>query len=72
MSGPSACPIVLSTSIRHRLKRLTRTGTAQHRQVVRATIVLLAARGMPNSVIAVRVGVCGHRPDLAQPVRRLW
>ena len=58
MSRPSACPIVLSASTRHRLKRLTRTGTAQHRQVVRATIVLLAARGMPNSVIAERVGVC--------------
>lgn len=58
MSRPVACPIVLSAQTRHRLQRLTRTGTAQHRQVVRATIVLLAARGMPNSVIAERVGVC--------------
>jgi transposase len=58
MSRPSACPIVLSAKTRHRLNRLTRTGTAQHRQVVRATIVLLAARGMPNTVIASRVGVC--------------
>jgi len=58
MSGVSACPIVLSASARHRLTRLTRTATAQHRQVVRATIVLLAARGLPNSVIAERVGVC--------------
>ncbi len=58
MSRPSACPIVLSASTRHRLKRLTRTGTAQHREVVRAMIVLLAAGGMPNSVIAERVGVC--------------
>lgn len=58
MSRPSACPIVLPASTRHRLKRLTRTGTAQHRQVVRATIVLLAARGMPNSGIAEQAGVC--------------
>jgi transposase len=58
MSGVSACPIVLSASTRHRLTRLTRTATAQHRQVVRATIVLLAARGLPNSAIAARAGVC--------------
>jgi homeodomain-containing protein len=58
MSRASACPIVLSASQRHRLKRLARSATAQHRQVVRATIVLLAARGLPNSVIAARVGVC--------------
>lgn len=58
MSGVSACPIALSASQRHRLKRLARSATAQHRQVVRATIVLLAARGLPNSAIAARVGVC--------------
>jgi transposase len=58
MSRISACPIVLSASQRHRLKRLTRTATAEHRRVVRATIVLLAARGLPNTVIAERVGVC--------------
>jgi transposase len=58
MSRVSACPIVLSASQRHRLKRLARSARAQHRQVVRATIVLLAARGLPNSVIAARVGVC--------------
>jgi hypothetical protein len=55
MSGVSACPIVLSASVRHRLKRLTRTASAEHRQVVRATIVLLAAGGLPNSGIAERV-----------------
>jgi transposase len=58
MSRVCACPIVLSASQRHRLKRVTRTATAEHRQVIRATIVLLAARGLPNSVIAARVGVC--------------
>jgi transposase len=58
MSRVYACPIVLSASQRHRLKHLARTATAQHRQVVRATIILLAARGLPNSVIAARVGVC--------------
>jgi len=58
MSGVRACPIVLSASQRHRLKRVARTATAEHRQVIRATIVLLAARGLPNSVIAAWVGVC--------------
>jgi hypothetical protein len=58
MSRVCARPIVLSAGQRHRLKRLARTATAQHRQVIRATIVLLAARGLPNSVIAARVGVC--------------
>jgi transposase len=58
MSGPSACPIVLSASARDRLEHLARTATAQHRQVLRATIVLLAAQGMSNSGIAERVGVC--------------
>jgi transposase len=58
MSRPSACPIVLSVNQRHRLEHLTRTATAQHRQVLRATIVLLAAQGMTNSGIAERVGVC--------------
>ncbi len=58
MSRVSACPIVLSASQRHRLKRLARSARAQHRQVVRATIVLLAAQGLPNGVIAARVGVC--------------
>ncbi len=58
MSGPSACPIVLSASQRHRLEHLTRTATAQHRHVLRATIVLLAADGVSNSGIAQRAGVC--------------
>jgi transposase len=58
MSRVCACPIVLSSSQRHRLKRLARSGKAEHRQVIRATIVLLAARGLPNSAIAARVGVC--------------
>ncbi len=58
MSRPSACLIVLSASARHRLEHLTRTATAQHRQVLRATIVLLAADGVSNSGIARRAGVC--------------
>ena len=58
MSRPSACPIVLSASARDRLEHLTLTATAQHRQVLRASIVLLAAQGMSNSGIAELVGVC--------------
>jgi transposase len=58
MSGPSACPIVLSAGARGRLERLRRTATAQHRQVLRASVVLLAADGVSNSGIAQRVGVC--------------
>jgi hypothetical protein len=58
MLANRACPVVLTAVQRHRLKKLTRTATAEHRQVVRATIVLLAARGWPNTRIADRVGVC--------------
>src|SRR6266542_5748288 len=49
--------IVLAACDRHRLKRLERSQTAPYRQVVRAKIVLLAARGMSNERIACRVGV---------------
>jgi transposase len=58
MSRPSACPIVLSTQQQQRLEHLTRAATAQHRHVLRAMIVLLAAQGVSNSGIAQRVGVC--------------
>lgn len=58
MSGPSACPIVLSTSEQQRLEHRVRTATAQHRHVLRATIILLAAQGWSNAAIARRVGVC--------------
>src|SRR6266508_5837847 len=40
--------IVLAACDRHRLKRLERSQTAPYRQVLRAKIVLLAARGVPT------------------------
>ncbi len=58
MSGPSACPIVLSMPEQQRLERRVRTVTEQHRHVLRATIILLAAQGWSNAAIARRVGVC--------------
>ncbi len=58
MSGPSACPIVLSMPEQQRLEHRVRTVTEQHRHVLRATIILLAAQGWSNAAIARRVGVC--------------
>ena len=49
--------IVLAACDRHRLKRLERSQTAPYRQVLRAKIVLLAARGVSNATIAARLGV---------------
>jgi transposase len=57
MPAARACQLVLAACDRHRLKRLERSQTAPWRQVLRAKIVLLAARGMPNAHIAVRLGV---------------
>src|SRR6266705_3027149 len=52
-----ARPIVLAACDRHRLKRLERGQTAPYRQVIRAKIVLLAARGLSTAKIAARLGV---------------
>jgi len=49
--------VVLAACDRHRLKRLERSQTAPYRQVLRAKIVLLAARPLPNAQIAARLGV---------------
>ena len=57
MPAARARQIVLAARDRHRLKRLERSQTAPYRQVLRAKIVLLAARGMPNQAIAARLGV---------------
>jgi transposase len=57
MPAARARQIVLAACDRHRLKRLERSQTAPYRQVLRAKIVLLAARGMPNQAIAARLGV---------------
>ncbi len=57
MPAARARQIVLAACDRHRLKRLERSQTAPWRQVLRAKIVLLAARGMANQKIAARLGV---------------
>jgi len=57
MPAARARQLVLAACDRHRLKRLERSQTAPYRQVLRAKIVLLAARGMPNQTIAARLGV---------------
>jgi hypothetical protein len=49
--------VVLAAAVRKRLKKLSRTATAQYRQVVRAKILLEAAGGMRNAAIARKVGV---------------
>jgi transposase len=49
--------ITLRASERRWLKALTRRGTAQHPQVLRAQIVLLAAAGWTNAGIARKLGL---------------
>jgi transposase len=56
VSGPKAPRVLLSPSVRSELKRLTRTPTAEHREGLRARIVLLAAKGEGNEAIASQLG----------------
>jgi transposase len=55
--GRSPFQITLRASERRWLKVLTRRGTAQHRQVLRVRIVLLAAAGWTNAGIARKLGL---------------
>jgi transposase len=55
--GRSPFQITLRASERRWLKALTRRGTAQHRQVLRVRIVLLAAAGWTNAGIARKLGL---------------
>jgi transposase len=55
--GRSPFQISLRASERRALKRAARSQAVPHRQVVRARIVLGAAAGLPNALIARRVGV---------------
>lgn len=55
--GRSPFQITLRASERRLLKALTRRGTAEHRQVTRARIVLLAAAGWANRAIAYQLGL---------------
>jgi transposase len=52
---PSAVIIDLTAAQRHRIKKLARSQRLPHRMVVRARIVHLAARGLPNAAIAARL-----------------
>jgi len=55
--GRSPFQITLRAGERRALKASARAQAAPHRQVVRARIVLDAAAGLPNALIARRVGV---------------
>jgi transposase len=61
--------IRLSGAERAELESLSRRATAPHRTVLRARIVLLAAEGTPNRVIAARLGTC---EDTARKWRRRY
>lgn len=54
---PTAVVIELTAAQRHRIKKLARSQKAPHQMVLRATIVALAARGLPNAVIAARLNI---------------
>jgi transposase len=56
MSAPAAA-LSLSDGERETLERLARAQSAPHRQVLRAKVLLLAADGVANNVIAEQVGV---------------
>jgi transposase len=56
MSAPAAA-LFLSDGERETLERLARAQSAPHRQVLRARVLLLAADGVANNVIAEEVGV---------------
>ena len=65
--GRSPFQVSLRASERRALKRAARAQAAPHRQVVRARIVLDAAAGLPNTLIARRVGVT---PNTARKWRK--
>jgi hypothetical protein len=54
--------ICLGDADRAELESLSRRGLAPFRLVLRARIVLLAAAGMANRVIAERLGICEDTP----------
>jgi transposase len=58
--GRSPFQITLRASQRRLLTTLTRRGTAEHRQVTRARIVLLAAAGWTNRGIARKLGLASN------------
>jgi transposase len=54
---PATPPLPLTDSQREILENLSRSRTAPHREVQRATVLLLAGQGHANSAIAAQVGV---------------
>ena len=65
MANKTAEPLALQTGDRTELERLTRSATVPAATALRARIVLLAADGLANQVIAERVGV-------SRPTVNLW
>ena len=61
--------IVLTGRQRQELHRLARAGRTEQRLVQRATIVLRAADGQPNSTIALSLGIC---EDTVRKWRHRW
>src|SRR6266536_6582015 len=68
---PVSSPDVIELSAADRVEssRLTRAGTTEQRLVTRARIVLLAAAGQPNCLIAETLGVS---VDTVRKWRRRW
>lgn len=65
MPGPAATAVVIPKELRPKLKKLARSQTAPHREVVRARIVEDAAYGRSNEAIATRL-------RLSVPTVRRW
>jgi hypothetical protein len=62
-------PVCLDDAHRAELESVSRRATAPFRLVLRARIVLLAADGLANSVIAAPLGICA---DTARKWRRRY
>lgn len=69
MSMTSSDQVELSDAQRRVLSRVVRAGRSEQRLVLRARIVLHAARGRPSTVIAAALGVC---PDTVRKWRHRW
>lgn len=65
MPGPAAIAVSIPKDLRPKLKKLARSQTAPHREVVRARIVEEAAYGRSNQEIAMRL-------RLSVPTVRRW
>lgn len=65
MPRTSPYTIVLDRSTRRTLEAQARKYTAAYRDVMRAKIVLMAARGLPNDEIALRL-------DTSRDVVSMW